>query len=83
MSTMGDVVSVVLTAVGEIITGLIDIVGDSFTGVVSLWYTAPTGTETNGHLTFLGGLSLLAFGFGVIWLAIRFIGSMISLKQAR
>lgn len=78
-----DIVNVVLTAAGGIMTGLITIISDSFNGVVSLWYTAPTGSETTGSLTFLGVLSLFAFVGGTIWLAIRFIGSMVSLKQAR
>ena len=78
-----DIINVVFTALGSIMTGLIDLVGSAFTGVTSLWYTAPTGSETTGSLTLLGVLSLIAFAFGVVWLAIRFIGSMIALKQAR
>lgn len=78
-----DVLNVVFTALGTIMSGVIDIIANSFTGVVSLWYVEPTGTETTGHLTLLGAFSLIAFAFGVVWLAIRFIGSMISLKAAR
>lgn len=77
-----DIINVIFNALGSILTNVISLVGDSFTGVTSLWYTAPTGSETTGSLTLLGVLSLVAFAFGVVWLAIRFIGSMISLKQA-
>lgn len=78
-----DILNVVFTALGSIVTGIVDVISDSFTGVVSLWYTAPSGTETTGSLTFLGVFSLIAFVVGLVWLAIRFIGGMISLKSAR
>lgn len=78
-----DILNVVFTALGGIVTGIVDVISDSFTGVVSLWYTAPSGTETTGSLTFLGVFSLIAFVVGLVWLAIRFIGGMISLKSAR
>lgn len=77
-----DIVTVIFTALASIMTGLIDVIGSAFTGVTSLWYTPGSGS-TQGQLTLLGVLSLIAFAFGVVWLAIRFIGSMIALKQAR
>lgn len=78
-----DILNVVFNALGQIVTGIVDVISDSFTGVVSLWYTAPSGSETTGSLTFLGVFSLIAFVVGMVWLAIRFIGGMISLKTAR
>lgn len=78
-----DILSTVFSALGTIVTGVIDLIVDVFTGVVPLWYTAPTGTETTGSLTVLGAFSLIAFVVGLVWLGIRFIGSMISLKSAR
>lgn len=78
-----DILNVVFEALGDIVTGIVDVISDSFSGVVSLWYTAPTGTNTTGSLTFLGVFSLIAFVVGLVWLAIRFIGGMISLKSAR
>lgn len=78
-----DILTVVFNALGSIVTGIVEIISDSFNGVVSLWYTAPSGTETTGSLTFLGVFSLIAFVVGLVWLAIRFIGGMISLKAAR
>lgn len=78
-----DILQVVFNALGSIVTGITGIIGDAFTGVVSLWYTAPSGSETTGSLTFLGVFSLIAFVVGLVWLAIRFIGGMISLKTAR
>ena len=78
-----DILSVVFDALGSIVTGIVSVISNSFNGVVSLWYTAPTGTNTTGQLTFLGVFSLIAFVVGLVWLAIRFIGGMISLKSAR
>lgn len=78
-----DILNNVFNALGTIVTGITGLIGDAFNGVVSLWYTAPSGTETTGSLTFLGVFSLIAFVVGVVWLAIRFIGGMISLKSAR
>lgn len=78
-----DLLTLVLAALREIAQGFIGCVTDVFTGVVPLWYTAPTGTETSGSLTILGVFSLMAFVVGLVWMAISFIGSMISLKQAR
>ena len=78
-----DILNVIFTALGEIVTGIVSIISNSFNGVVSLWYTAPSGSNTTGQLTFLGVFSLIAFVVGMVWLAIRFIGGMISLKTAR
>ena len=78
-----DILNVVFTALSTIVTGIVDVISDSFTGVVSLWYTAPSGSETTGSLTFLGVFSLITFVVGMVWLAIKFIGGMISLKTAR
>lgn len=78
-----DVLNVVFSALGTIVTGIVGVITDAFTGVVGLWYTAPSGTETTGSLTLLGSFSLIAFVVGLVWLAIRFIGSMIALKGAR
>lgn len=78
-----DIVNVIFTALGDIMTGAVGVISNSFNGVVSLWYTAPSGSNTTGTLTFLGVLSLIAFTFGIVWLAIRFIGGMVSLKTAR
>lgn len=78
-----DVLNTVFSALGTIVTGIVGVITDAFNGVVGLWYTAPTGSETVGSLTLLGSFSLIAFVVGVVWLAIRFIGSMISLKSAR
>lgn len=78
-----DILTVVFNALGDIVTGIVDVISDSFSGVVSLWYTAPTTSGGTGSLTFLGVFSLIAFVVGLVWLAIRFIGGMISLKSAR
>lgn len=78
-----DIINVVFTALSEIMTGVVGVISNAFTGVVSLWYTAPSGSNGTGQLTLLGVLSLIAFVFGIVWLAIKFIGSMISLKTAR
>lgn len=78
-----DLINVIFTALGDIMTGAVGVISNAFTGVVSLWYTTPSGSNTTGSLTLLGVLSLIAFVFGVVWLAIRFIGSMIALRQAR
>lgn len=78
-----DILTIVFEALGQIVTGIVGVISDAFTGVVSLWYTAPTGSNTTGSLTFLGVFSLIAFVFGLVMLAIKFIGSMISLKTAR
>lgn len=78
-----DILNVVFTALGSIVTGIVGIISNSFNGVVSLWYTAPTGADETGSLTFLGVFSLIAFVVGMVWLAIRFIGGMISLRTAR
>lgn len=78
-----DIINVVFGALSEIMTGVVGVISNAFSGVVSLWYTAPSGSNSTGQLTLLGVLSLIAFVFGIVWLAIKFIGSMISLKTAR
>lgn len=78
-----DIINTIFTALGDIMSGVVGVISNAFTGVVSLWYTAPTTSGGTGSLTLLGVLSLIAFVFGIVWLAIRFIGSMIALRTAR
>lgn len=73
-------IDLIFSSLASIMTGVINVITSSFTGVTSLWINT---SGTTPEMTLLGNLSLVAFTFGIVWLAIRFIGSMISLKQAR
>lgn len=74
--------NLVLTALGTIASGFINVIVNVFTGVIPLWYVAPVG-EGTGDLTILGVFSLMAFVVGLVWMAISFIGSIISLRHTR
>lgn len=61
-------VSSIFTTLGDIITAFAGLLVNVFNSVVSIFYTAPTGSETVGQLTVVGVLGLIALGSSlVIW----------------
>lgn len=51
-----------------------------FNNVVAIFYTAPTGTETQGSLTDLGILLITAISVGFVYMGIRWITKLIKFK---
>lgn len=80
MSTL----NLVFQSMASIVTGMVNIIVSAFTGVAGIWVqTVGEGSSATQELTLVGAFSLIAFVFGLVWLAIKFIGSLISLRTAR
>lgn len=73
-------VSQIFEVLGEIAQGFAALLVDLFSAVVSIFYTAPTGTETVGSLTVVGTLALIAVGTGLVIWAFNFIRRLIRIR---
>lgn len=66
-----------LEGLGGGVSGFISFLQDLLTSVVSIFYTAPTGSETVGSLTDFGILAAAALGIGFVFMAIRWITKLL------
>lgn len=51
-----------------------------FQSVVTIFYTAPTGTETQGSLTDIGILFVTAIAVGFVYFGMRYITKLIKFR---
>lgn len=70
---IGTIFSEIANAISEMLSALTS----AISGVTSLFYVAPTGTETTGHMTFLGVLLLIAVGVGIVYWAFNLIRGLV------
>lgn len=70
----------IFSVLGNIAQGFASLLVDLFGAVVSIFYTAPTGSETVGSLTIVGTLALIGIGTGLVIWAFRFIRSLIRVR---
>lgn len=70
-------VSQIFVTLGETITGILANLSSALSGITSMFWVEPTGTETVGHLTILGILSVFAVGAGVVYFVFNLIRSLI------
>lgn len=70
----------IFSVLGSIAQGFASLLVDLFGAVVSIFYTAPTGSETVGSLTVVGTLALIGIGTGLVIWAFRFIRSLIRVR---
>ena len=70
----------IFSVLGSIAQGFAALLVDLFGAVVSIFYTAPTGTETVGSLTVVGTLALIGIGTGLVIWAFKFIRSLIRVR---
>lgn len=70
---VADIFSVITDAITQMLSALTSAIN----GIVPLFYVAPTGTETSGHMTFLGVLLLIAVGVAVVYWAFRLIRGLV------
>lgn len=70
---VGTIFSEIANAISEMLSALTN----AISGVTELFYVAPTGTETTGHMTFLGVLLLIAVGVGIVYWAFNLIRGLV------
>ena len=73
-------VTQIFSVLGEIASGFASLLVDLFGAVVSIFYTAPTGSETTGSLTVVGILMLIGLGTGLVIWAFKYIRSLIRVR---
>ena len=73
-------VTQIFSTLGEIASGFASLLVDLFGAVVSIFYTAPTGSETTGSLTVVGILMLIGLGTGLVIWAFKYIRSLIRVR---
>lgn len=69
---MGDI----LTNIGTVITSVTTWITSLLQSASAIFYTPATGDGT-GSFTFIGTLLLVAFGLGMVWVAINFIRGLV------
>lgn len=76
-------VSAIFSTLGEVITGVLANLTNAAAGIGAMFWAEPTGTETSGHLTFLGIVSIFAVGAGVVYFVFRLVQSLIQRGAGR
>lgn len=73
-----DVITQIFSAVGDAITGFSGALSNAITSITGMFYTAPSGSNTTGSLTFLGVLLCIALGMGLVYFGFRLIRGLIA-----
>ena len=68
-----DVIVQIFATITQAITSFLGSLGEALSGVAALFYVEPSGTETTGHMTFLGVLLLIAAGVGLVYFGFRLV----------
>lgn len=71
-------VEVIFEVISEAISSFTTNLLSAVNGITALFYVAPSGTETTGHMTFLGVLLLIAAGIGLVYWAFRTIRGLVA-----
>lgn len=74
-------VSTIFEYIGTVVTSFVGLLGDAVTGVSALFVTTSEGGAITG-LTFLGELSLIAVGVGLVYFVWKLINSLIRQRRA-
>lgn len=72
-----DIITQIFSAVGEAITGFSGALSSAVSSITAMFYTAPSGSDTTGSLTFLGVLLCVAMGVGLVYFGFRLIRGLI------
>lgn len=74
---MADIVSTIFQVISEAVSSFVSTLTSAVSGITELFYVAPSGTETSGHMTFLGVLLLIAAGVGIVYWCFRLIKGLV------
>lgn len=72
-----DIIQVIFEVISSAVTSFVSTLTNAISGITELFYIAPSGTETTGHMTFLGVLLLIAAGVGLVYWAFRLIKGLV------
>ena len=70
----------IITAMTAVFTAIFTWLQTAITSIIPIFYTAPTGSDTAGELTFLGVLSLVALGVSIFFLLMGLIQNFLHLR---
>lgn len=70
-------IATIFEEIASAITAMLSALTSAISGVTELFYVAPSGTETTGHMTFLGVLLLIAVGVGIVYWAFNLIRGLV------
>ena len=70
-------IATIFEEIAAAITAMLSALTSAISGVTELFYVAPSGTETTGHMTFLGVLLLIAVGVGIVYWAFNLIRGLV------
>lgn len=73
-------VSAIFTALTSGAQNFITFLTNVFQNVISIFYTAPTGSETTGSLTDMGVLLITAVSLSFVFFAIRWITKLVKFR---
>lgn len=71
------IVQTIFEVISQAVSSFIGTLTSAVNGITELFYVAPTGTETSGHMTFLGVLLLIAAGVGIVYWCFRLIKGLV------
>lgn len=70
-------IATIFEEIAAAITAMLSALTNAISGVTELFYVAPSGTDTTGHMTFLGVLLLIAVGVGIVYWAFNLIRGLV------
>ena len=68
--------------IASVVTAFVSLIGEAVTGVSALFVTTDATTHAITGLTFLGELSLIAVGVGLVYFVWKLINSLIRQRRA-
>lgn len=71
-------IDAIMSTLSTIVENFGNVLGKVFNGITSIFYTAPSGAEGSGQLTFLGIILLISVGASLVYWGFKLITSLIS-----
>lgn len=72
--------SAIFTYIGQVITAFLGVLGSAFSEMQDLFFVSTEGNISG--LTFLGSLTLIAVGVGLVYFCWRVVASLIRQRKA-
>lgn len=70
----------IITAMTAVFSAIFTWIQTAITSIIPVFYTAPSGSDGSGELTFLGVLALVALGISIFFLLMGLIQNFLHLR---